>query len=197
MLTKQEAKKIVEQTKGEARGVAFKDDLDFILDLKGKSGLKKVESRMAELGCPLKYKEIKTMGFYSLGLEVVMVMSIQEVFNFSEEEIKRWGASIVKFSFFIKIFMKYFASLELISRQVPSIWRRYYTVGDLEMPEYSEKKRYVILRLKNFKMSPVHCQIYKGFFPKVTEMVVKNPTKCKETKCMFRGDPYHEFLITW
>ena len=32
---------------------------------------------------------------------------------------------------------------------------------------------------------------------RVAEMVVKAPVTCKETKCMFKGDPYHEFLLTW
>ena len=32
---------------------------------------------------------------------------------------------------------------------------------------------------------------------RVAEMVVKTPVTCRETKCMFKRDPYHEFLLTW
>jgi len=196
MLTKQEAKELM-KIKGEARGLSLKDDLDFILEEKGEKGIKKVETRMAELGYPLEYKKIKVMDFYPMGLEVIMVITIKEVFDFGKDEMNRWGISLVRFSLFIKIFMKYFASLKLISKQVPGIWRKYYTIGDLEMSEFSKEDKYVILKLKNFKMSPVHCQLYESLFSKITEMVVKSPTTCKETKCMFRGDPYHEFSLTW
>ena len=85
----------------------------------------------------------------------------------------------------------------MVSRQVTIGWPRYYTVGLLEMPEFSEEKRYAILTLKDFKDHPLHCVLLRGYFGKIAEMVVNNPIKCKETKCMFRGDSYHEFLMTW
>jgi len=197
MLTKQEAKKIVEQTKGEARGVSLRDDLDFILDIKGEQGLKRVEDRMAELGYPLKRKDVNVMSFYPMGLADLYLLVIQEIFNFNKKELEKWGASIVKFSIFTKVFMKYFGSLQLMAAQTPRAWKKHYTAGDLEMPEYSREKRYVILRLSNFKFHPIHCPLLTGMFLKISQMVIKQPTKCKETKCMFRGDPYHEFLITW
>ncbi|KPJ55177.1 hypothetical protein AMJ47_01530 [Parcubacteria bacterium DG_72] len=197
MLTKKEAKRLVRETKGEARGVALKDDLDYILEIKGEEGLERVEQRMAELGYPLRKKDIKPMSFYPMGLANLFLLVIKEVFNFTEKDLEDWGASIVKFSLFTKIFLRYFGSLALIAKEAPKIWRDHYTIGDLEMPEYSEKKKYVILRLKNFKMDPIHCSILTGMFSKISQMVVKHPATCKETKCMAKGDSYHELLITW
>jgi len=149
------------------------------------------------LGFPLEYKEIKTMSFSPVGLSVIFVTTIKEIFNFDKEDFKKWGVSVVKFSLIMKIFMKYFVSLKLISGQVSKIWREHYTIGDLEMSEYSEEERYAILRLKNFRLSNIYCNIYEGYFAKTAEMVVKAPVTCKETKCMFKGDEYHEFLLTW
>lgn len=196
MLTKKQAEKFME-IKGEVRGMTFKGDLEFVLEDKGKEGLKRVEDRLAELGFPLKYKEIKPMDFYPMGLSPISLLTIKEVFNFNEEDLKRWGTSVVKFSLFMKIFMKYFGSLKLIASQVSKMWRKHYTIGKLEMPEFSEEKRYAILRLKDFKIDPAYCDIYLGYFSKTAEMVEKFPVTCKETKCMFRGDKYHEFLLTW
>ena len=183
--------------KGEARGVAIRDDLDFVIETKGKEGLKKVEDKMAELGFPLKYKEIKPMHFYPMGLANLCLLVIKDVFNFNEDDLRKWGASLVKFSIFSKIFMKYFGSFKLIAKESPKNWRNHYTIGTLEMPEYSHKKRYTILRLRDFKAHPIHCPILEGFFARISQMVVKHPATCKETKCMFKGDKYHEFLITW
>jgi hypothetical protein len=37
-----------------------------------------------------------------------------------------------------------------------------------------------------------------GYFCGITQMIVKvQQINFKETKCTFRGDDYHEFLITW
>jgi len=196
MLTKKEAEKLM-KIEGEVRGVALKVDLDFVLEKKGKEGLKKVEDKMAEIGYPLKYKEIRPMDFYPMGLSAIFLLAIKEIFNFDKKDLEEWGRSVVKFSIFTKIFMKYFGSLKLIAEQVPKIWQKHYTIGDLEMFEFSEEKRYVILKLKNFYISPIHCGIYTGYFAKTTEMVVKSPVTCKETKCMFQGDEYHEYLLTW
>lgn len=197
MLTKEQAKKMVEQTQGEARGVALKDDLDYILELKGEEGLKKVEKRMAELGYPLRKKDIQAMSFYPMGLANLFLRVIQEVFDFKEKDLEVWGSSIVKFSLFTKVFLKYFGSLSLIAKEAPKIWRDHYTIGELEMSDFSDKKRYVVLRVKNFKVDPIHCGILIGMFSKISQMVVKNPVTCKETKCMFKGDSYHELTITW
>ena len=177
--------------------MSLRVDWDFIIEKKGKQGLKKIEDKMEKLGYPLKHKDIKPMAFYPIGMAVISLLLIQETFNFNKKDIEEWGYAAVKFSFFVKIFMKYFGSLKSISSQVSNIWRKHYTIGDLEMPDFSKEKRYVILRLKNFKLHPIFCNIYLGYFSRVTKMVIKQPAKCKETKCMFKGDPYHEFLITW
>ena len=196
MLTKERVEQLMD-VEGEARGVALKDDLDFVLEEKGEEGLKKVELRMKELGYPLKYNEIRSMDFYPMGLANLLLLVIQETFNFNEQDLERWGGAIVKFSIFTKIFLKYFGSLKLIAREAPKIWGKHYTIGELEMPDFSKEKRYVILRIKKFKVHPIHCPLLKGMFSKITQMVVKSPTICKETKCMFKGDDYHELLLTW
>jgi len=196
MLTKEEAEKLM-KTKGEIRGMALKVDWDFIIETKGEEGLKRVEARMAELSFPLKHREIKQMNFYPIGFGALSLLVIKEIFNFNDKDFEKWGASVVKFSLFMKIFMKYFGSLKLIAEQIPGMWQKHYTIGSLEMPEWSERKKYVILRERNFKIRPFFCYIHKGYFTKVAEMVIKSPITCKETKCMFRGDEYHEFLLTW
>ena len=196
MLNKQKVDRLM-KSRGESRGMNIKIDLDFVIEKKGKQGLKKIEAKMKELGYPLEYKKIRAMDFYPIGLEVVILLTIEEIFNFDEEKLKEMGTSVVKFSLLMKIFLKYLGSLKLIAKQIPGIWKEHYTIGSLEMLDFSDKKRYVVLREKNFNINHIYCKIHKGYFVKVAEMVVKKPVSCKETKCMFKGDPYHEFLLTW
>jgi hypothetical protein len=196
MLTKEKVKKLME-IKGEIRGNGLKEDADFILESKGEKGLEELEARMVELGCPVKYREILPMNFYPIALDVISLIVIKEMLNLNDKEVEKMGASAVKFSLFMKVIMKYFVSLKSFANQVSNMWRRYYTTGNLEMPEFSEESKYMVLRLKNFKIHPIYCNIQRGYFSKIAEMLVKSSVTAKETKCVFRGDEYTEFLLTW
>ena len=196
MLTKKEADKLIGLS-GEARGMNIKIDLDYIFEKYGEKGIKKIEDRIVQLGYPVKYKEIEPMGFYPIGLEAIVLVSIKDVFNLNEKQAEEMGASVVKFSLFMKIFMKYLGSLALIANEVSKIWKEHYTMGKLIMPDFSGEKRYAIVREEDFKIHPVYCNIHKGYFIKIAQMAIKAPVVCQETKCMFEGDPYHEFLLTW
>lgn len=195
-LTKEFAKKLVE-TKGEARGINFKTDWEVVLSKYGQEGLKKLEEKMAELGYPLKYEEIETMGFYPVGLDALSILSIREVFDLDDRELKELGAAAVKFSLFLKILIKYFPSLQLLAKEAPKMWQKHYSIGELEVVETNEKEKRAILRIKNFGFHPAQCINLQGYFSKILQMAVKAPVTCEETRCTFRGDDYHEFLIKW
>ena len=57
-LTKELAKELI-KIKGEARGETLKVDWEYVLQKEGEKGLKRLETKMAELGFPIKYKEIR------------------------------------------------------------------------------------------------------------------------------------------
>ncbi len=181
---------------GEARGVAIKEHLDYILQKEGKEGVEKIEKALAQVGFP-RYREIKNTNFYPLGLYALTHEAIQKIFHYDEAGFEEMGRFNAKFSLVIRLFMRYFISVEKITKEVSNMWRRYYTVGTLTAPEYDTAKKYVILRLENFSPYPTYCQMVRGYFAELLEIVVKTEVTIKETKCIFRGDPYNEFLLTW
>lgn len=195
-LTREKAQKLME-IKGEARGITLKVDWDFVYLKEGKEGIKKLEAKMTELGCPMKYKQIKSMDFYPIGFDAVSMLSIKEIFNYDDKTLEKMGASVIKFSLLMKVFMKYFVSLRLIAEQMPNTWRRHYTIGSLEMPDFSKEKSYAILKLRDFSVHPIYCIVLSSCFAKIAEMVTKSSVAWEETKCSFRGDEYHEFLLKW
>jgi hypothetical protein len=195
-LTKELAKKLME-IEGEARGVTLKVDWEIILKEKGEEGLRRLEEKMAEVGCPLKYKEIREMDFYPIGYDAISMLAIKELFGLSEKDLEILGTKAVKFSIFLRIFMKYSFSRNLLIQEAPKMWRRHYTIGDLEVLKFDEKEKLVILRLKNFSIHPIFCAPLRGYFSKVVEIIVGKPTTCQETSCPFRDDNYHEFSIKW
>jgi hypothetical protein len=189
----EKAKKI----KGEVRGIAPKSHLEFILKEKGEDGLKILEDKIAELGYPIKYKKMRAMDFYPLALEVAVLLALKELFNFDEKKFRELGAFGSKHSLIMRVFMKYFVSLKLTANQTPKMWRGYYTTGDLKVTELDEKKKYLVMRVENFALHPLHCQVLRGYFPSVTKMIVKSPVSCEERRCIFEGDSCHEFLLKW
>jgi hypothetical protein len=182
---------------GESRGIAIKDDFEYVFQRKGVEGVKMLENELESFGCPIKYEDIKTMQFYPVGLEAVIMLATKKLFNYDKEDFKKLGEFSSKLSFIIRIFIKYFGSLETIARESPKMWRKYHTVGDPTVLEFSEEKRYAILRVENFDLVPIYCQMLTGYFSSLLQMVVKGSVVCKETKCTFKGDDYHEFLLKW
>lgn len=182
---------------GEVKGMVFKTDAEFVLREKGEEGLKKVEAELEKLGQPIKYKEIKTMDFYPIGLRAVSLLAISKTFNFDDQQIREMGTAAPKISLIIKFFMQYFLSVRKTIGQVPKMWQKHYTIGNLVPAEFDEEKKLLILRLENINLHPVFCCYLSGYFLKVVEMVVKSKVSCQETKCSFRGDEYHEYLFRW
>lgn len=197
-LTKEVAQKLME-IKGEVRGVTLGIDRDFILKEKGEEGLKKLEEELEKLGYPIKYKEIETLNYYPVGLRALSLLAIKKVFNFNDEKIKEIGFFGTKISFIIKLFIKYvFSFQKVFFQESPKIWREHWTIGEIVPVELNEEKKYAILRLKDFQLHPIYCCYLGGYFVGLFQMMVKSPKiTCEETKCSFRGDEYHEYLIKW
>ena len=184
--------------KGEIRGAAIKEVAQFILKEEGEEGLRKLEDAITKAGYLLEYKNIKTMEFYPLGLEAAILVAAERIFNYNEKKFQEAGEFAPKSSvILIRIFMKYFISLPRVVKEVPRIWRKHYTVGDLKSIELNEKEKYAILRLENFQYVPMACHIFRGYFIGALKMVLKTKATCEETKCIYRGDDYHEFLVKW
>lgn len=197
-LTEEIAKKLME-TKGEARGVTFKTDMEFILKEKGEEGLKKVEQELEKIGFPIQYKTIKVMNFYPVGLRIISLLAIKKTFNFDEEKIKSIGFFATKVSLIIKLFVKYFFSTERVFyKEAPKMWKKHYTISELTPVELNEEKKYAILRIEDFILHPLFCVYLGGYFCGIFQMLIKtNKINYQETKCPFRGDKYHEYLIKW
>ena len=195
-ITREKAQKFM-SIPGEARGVTLKVDWEYVLKKEGEQGLKKVEEKMAELGYPLKFNEIKTMDFYPLGLDALSMAVIAELFNYDKDTFIEIGEMAVKFSIFLKVFLKYFVSPQQVVSEAPKMWRKHYSTGDLKIIEFNMDKGYAVLRLENFSLHKIHCYNLLGYFSKILEMIMKAKVTGEEKKCTFEGDKYHEYFLKW
>ena len=197
MPTKEEVKNLMKK-KGEARGVVFNTDMQYILNKKGELGLKKVEQKLKEWSYPIDYEKVRNMEWYPIGLRALSLLAVKEVFNWKDKEIEDMGYFAPTYSFIVKLLMKYLLTLEQTYEKSPSYWTKHYNVGELKVPEYNEKEKYCVLQLWDFKIHPVMCSYYTGYFHKIAELGARQKiTGIRKTKCMFWGDAYHEYLIRW
>jgi len=196
LATKEELEELKE-TAGKVRGVPLKTTSDFILKEEGEEGLRKLEQAMAGLGYPIKREEIRAMDFYPLRLWGLYLVVIKRLFNYSRERMAELGANNAKLSLIIRLFMKYFFSVEKLLGEVPRIWHKYYTVGDLKIYEYQEEENRAVIRLENFKLHPIFFEDLMGYFSGIVKMVTGKPARCELTKSRERGDNYYEFELNW
>jgi len=135
------------------------------------------------------------MEWYQESLDVLATIVAKDLFGW--KDLFKFGYASPNFSFGVKLFLK-FSSAKRIFNEASKSWSKFLDVGTLESVIYNKKEKYVILRLKDYMFHPAMCPYYAGFFLKISRYVIKSEKiTIKETKCMFKGDPYHEYLIRW
>jgi len=196
-ITKAEIKKLME-IPGKVRGVVFATDLEYVKEKKGERGVGLLKKKIEEWGNPIDYKKVKVTEWYPVGLRAISLLAIKEAFGWGDKEIKDLGNCAPKYSFIVRMLMKSFLSLKRSFEETPKYWTKHYTVGKLEDYEFNDKEKYLVLRLHDFKIHPILCIYYLGYYLRISQYVFESEKiTIEETKCMFRGDAYHEFVIRW
>jgi hypothetical protein len=201
IISKEELEKIKE-IKGEVKGAVLKSDVSFILERAGKDGIKKIERKTEELGFLFKYNKIESLKFYPIGLRVVSLLVIKNIFGFSDEEIKNMGRQVPKDSFVLRlstILLGFSKEPKKLYANAPMVWRRFVTVGEFTVPEFSEGDGgRVIDRIEHFDIHPILCVYLSGILEHFHEIARKaKEATVREIKCSFKGDEFHDFLIEW
>lgn len=194
---KKEAENLM-KIRGNVRGEGILTDIEYVREKRGEQGVKKIEEKLAELGYLINFKEIESLGWYPQKLDVLKILVIKEIFNWSDKDIFEMASFGPQISFLVRMLIKYFLSAKKSFKRSPNYWRQHYDTGELEAYEFNEKEKYIIFRLKDYKTHPIMCVIFAGYFLQMSRYVLKSRNiKIKETKCMFKGDPYHEYVVSW
>lgn len=196
ILNRKIAEKLMKK-EGEGRGFILKNDATFVRARKGKAGLKELEKELEKVGCPINYKGIRSLNFYPVSWRAISLLAMKKVFGWGDEEFRELGRFILGGSLIVRVYARFFHSVEAVVKKAPQMWREYFTVGELTAPDYNEEKRYVIIEIKDLDFDPVFCRAMEGYLTTIVGMVVKAEVKCHETKCTFEGQDRHQFKITW
>lgn len=186
----------------EIKGIALKEGFFSAVKEKiGEIGLKQVEEELKNFGFFIKVEEIENFKWYPAGILIAVYFILQEKFNFQESDFAEMAEFSVKLSPIIKFWMRYFVEPQkILEISAPRLWKRYYRPGKIETWDFqdSEKGGHYFIRIKDFKLHPLHF-FYLGHYFVTIQKTVKNfkEIKFEETKSPFRYDEYQEYLIEW
>lgn len=196
-VTREEADRIM-AVPGNIKGLFILANLDYARKKGGSRAIKKIEQRLQELGYSYNLKSIKPMEKYSDSFSVLIILLIKEIFDLSNEEVFEMGAATIRLSPLTKIMTRYFLPVETVIKQASRYWERYLDIGRLEIAEFNKEKGYAVIRLFDYQIHPTTCFYHRGYFVQVAKMSTgKKEIESKETKCIYKGDPYHEHYISW
>lgn len=196
-ITKEEVDKLM-AIPGNVKGTVLFTSFEYARRKGGEEAVKKIEERLKELGYPIDIKKIKPMEGYPEAFSVLIILLVREVLNLDDEGIFEMGGAAIKLSPFVKILTKYFLSIKKCFEQASKYWEKYFDFGKMEPAEYNGKEGYAILRVIGYKFHPIICIYHRGYFAQVAKIATgKKTIKSKEIKCIYRGDPYHEYFISW
>lgn len=182
---------------GRVRGAVFETDAEYVKRRYGIQGLERVKAALHELGYDVQYGRISAMEWLPLGLRASSLMVIKDLFSMSDLDIKDMGDAAPKYSFIVKLLMKFFISPKVAFEHAPEYWEKHYDTGQLEARELNEEKGYAIIHLHDFTVHPIYCKYLEGYFGRLFKFMYPNShIEIKEDKCMCRNDSYHEFFVT-
>lgn len=192
----------IKKIKGQARGQTIKNAFSCIEIGEGKEGLARLKKSLKELDCWLEeyddFKNIKIFKWYPFWYDAAPIIVAADIFSWDEEKIRNFGRCNQKVSFFEKTLLKYFVSLKMVVKLAPDRWKKHYSFGKMQVIDFNPEEKHVVLRLENFFVHPVFCQLLTGYIEAAIKFVILSKNiKVTETKCVFKGDAFHEYLIKW
>ena len=197
-LSLEEISRDLRQKNGNARGDIIIGNLSYIQQEKGDEGLKLIKNKIKELGYTDDLDKIKPLEWYPESMSAMIIISAKEIFQWENKDIFIMGNLTTKYSLVMKMLIKYFSNLEMVFAEASKYWEKYLDVGRLEAVEINDKKNFMVLVIKDYNFHPDICFYHAGRMLKIAQLSLgKENVNIEETKCTFKGDPYHEYLITW
>ncbi len=186
------------QKNGNIKGETFNFILQYLQKKEGDDALIKLKNRLEELEVPIDIEKIKSFSLIKDSILAAIMIVIKDIFNWTDEEIYEMGKAEPKNSLLVRLSMKYLVSVEKTFERSPDFWRKFYDFGHLEAVEFNDQEKYFILRIHKYDTDPIMCNYLAGFMHTMVSFSMKEGSaSIEETKCIYKGDDYHEYTIKW
>ncbi|MBD3207846.1 MAG: hypothetical protein GF370_00100 [Candidatus Nealsonbacteria bacterium] len=193
--------KRLKKMEGKIRGCCLKSMVDFLLSSEDKKFLPDIQNKLSEYGFKEDLRRVKTLTWYPVSYIIASLFSFYEILEWGDEEIRQAGRNCPKSSAQIVFRIStsiYVLSLEKAFAMLPSAWRKLVNFGNLKGFELNEKEKYLTARIRDFPVHPLYCKFIEGFGEGLGKVLIRSEKiSCRERKCVFQGDSYHEFVVRW
>ena len=173
----------------------FKSNLGFIKKKFGTNGLRRVSEKIREKGFDFNMENIKDREWYPMEVRVAFIEAVYDLLDSNDDDMFSLGKYSALHVERLALLVRYTKETSLVASEGPKTWDKHFDVGRLDVIENSKGR--TVVRLLDFNISPVHCNYLAGYFVGAAELSGAKDVKIEETKCISRGDPYHEFVLTW
>ncbi len=175
----------------------FASNIEYIKSKRGEMGVKLVLDDLHKKGYNLDIKNIKSSEWVPISLRKEFLYSVRDALGWNEENIYDMGRNAPRFSYALKIYIGLFITVEK-ALEAPNLWRKHYSSGTLELSKDTDLKKGIAKYiLRDFDVDPLFCKYLEGYLQGFGDLTKSKNVVVKETKCTFKGDPYHEYTITW
>ncbi len=191
--------KKIKKTKGKIKGLVIKGILNYIKTAESEKNVEKFQKALKKEGLKDVFdKKIKSFEWYPLWWYAILIFKTQEILGWTEDDVFQMGYQAAKRSLMAKIFLKYFIDIKKAAQGGKQHWKQIISTGELKIKKTDLKNKKIVFKLENFNIHPLVCADIKGYMKSMGEFIVgKKNVNIKETKCVFQGDPYHEFEVVW
>lgn len=197
MISKKQIQNLIRKTEN-VRGNVILANLEFIKYKGGEMAIKKIQEKSQEFELNFDFLKIKPMESYPEGINVFLVLMAKEILNLNDDEVFEMGRAAIKLSLFLKIITRYFASLKKCFQESPKYWEKHFDFGRIEPVDLNEEEKKATIRVIGYNYHPTMCHYYQGCFVQLASLIIGGKNVfIEEVKCVYKGDPFHEYTIKW
>jgi hypothetical protein len=183
---------------GKVKGEVFFNHTRYIEEKEGRGGLKRLEDKMASLGCPISLKKIDRDSWQEEWLSSLLIVVAKEIFYWEDKNVFEMGKYASSISLILRFVIQNFTSSKKLFKESPKYWNNLFDFGSLEPVSFDKKKKEAVLRVLGFRAHPLICIYHLGYLCGLAELVLKKENVVvAQIKSVWIGDEYDEYRIKW
>ncbi len=197
--TLQEIADAVMLIEGKVKGETILNNINYIKSQEGDDAVNIIFEEMKKVGYPLEFDKLKQHEWYKESYNVLINLIMKSALHWKDDDIFTSGRGAAKTSFFLRTLMRYLVSPTVLANNASKYWGKQLDFGRLNIIEVDEEKRKMIIGVEGYNKSSVSCIYQAGYFAELIGYSVKDTEnlQIEETKCIYGGDSFHEYTITW
>lgn len=129
---------------------------------------------------------------YPVAEEMSLIFAAKDVLGWDNEAVKELGRNIPRVSFMVKMFLRYFLTLDTTTREAKKYWDKHFDFGELEVMNTDIESGNYVVEVRGFDIHPVYCSFLCGFLETMIGFVLTGPMGSEVVRCS-DGDGVNRF----